>query len=166
MVVIGRRLYQMMTPKKRQPMRYLLTVIGCLWMAACGGPEEGPEAAIRAWVAQGHAFAEEKNRRGLVNMISPSYTDSRGNDRDQISDLFQVYFLRTNSVALITAIDELKVYGDDAGEVLLTVGMAGTNDGTFGFSADAYQFEMELEQQGSEWLLTSARWGELGDDLR
>lgn len=166
MVVIGRRLYQMMTPKMLPPMRYLLTAISCLWMAGCGGPDEGPEAAIRAWVDQGQAFAEAENRRGLVDMISPAYTDARGNDRDKISELFQIYFVRMHSVALITAIDELNVYGDDAGEVLLTVGMAGTNDGTFGFSADAYQFEMELERQGGEWLLTSARWGELGDDLR
>ena len=44
--------------------------------------------------------------------------------------------------------------------------MAGTNEGTFRFSADAYKFEMEFEQDGGEWLLTSARWGELGGDLR
>ena len=114
----------------------------------------------------GQERAEDKDRRGLVDMISPTYTDGRGNSRDDISDMFRFYFLRTNSVALITKIDELNVYGDDAGEVVLTVGMAGTHDGTFGFSADAYRFEMELERQGGDWLLTSARWGELGDDLR
>ena len=155
-----------MTTKIPCLLRYLFTGICCLWLVGCGGSDEGPEAALRAWVAQGQAYAEEKDRRGLVNMISPGYTDDRGNDRDKISDLFRIYFLRTHSVALITAIDELNVYGDDAGELLLTVGMAGTNDGTFGFSADAYQFEMELERQGGEWLLTSARWGELGDELR
>jgi hypothetical protein len=49
--------------------------------------------------------------------------------------------------------------------MMLTVGMAGKNDGTFGFSADAYEFELEFELD-DDWLLTSARWGELGDDLK
>ena len=156
----------MMTVQTLKPFRLLATGLLCLWLAGCGGPSEGPEAALRAWVSQGHELAEEKNRRGLVAMISPDYVDARGNKRDDISDLFRIYFLRTHAVALITKIEELNVYGDDAGEVVLTVGMAGTNDGTFGFSADAYRFEMEFERDGDEWLLTSARWGELGGDLR
>ncbi len=156
----------MMQAQNRNTGRYFAACLVALWLAACGGPQEEPEAALRAWVAQGHQLAEAKNRRGLVDMISPSYTDSRGNDRDAINDLFRIYFLRAQSVALVTKVDELKVYGDTAGEVVLTVGMAGTHDGTFGFSADAYRFEMEFERDDDEWLLTSARWGELGEELR
>lgn len=156
----------MTTVQTLKPFRLLVAGLLCLWLAGCGGPSEGPEAALRAWVAQGQELAEDKDRRGLVNMISPGYVDARGNSRDDISDLFRIYFLRTQTVALITKIDELNVFGDDAGEVVLTVGMAGTNEGTFGFSADAYKFEMEFERDGSEWLLTSARWGELGGNLR
>ena len=145
--------------------RNVATTLVCLGLLACGGPAEGPEAALRAWVQQGHELAEAKDRPGLVDMISPAYTDARGNNRDDINDLFRIYFLRTQSVALLTKIEELKVYGDSAGEVVLSVGMAGTHDGTFGFSADAYRFEMEFELDGDEWLLTSARWGELGEEL-
>ena len=145
--------------------RNVATTLVCLGLLACGGPAEGPEAALRAWVQQGHELAEAKDRPGLVDMISPAYTDARGNNRDDINDLFRIYFLRTQSVALLTKIEELKVYGDSAGEVVLSVGMAGTHDGTFGFSADAYRFEMEFELDGDEWLLTSARWGEIGEEL-
>ena len=145
--------------------RNVATTLVCLGLLACGGPAEGPEAALRAWVQQGHELAEAKDRPGLVDMISPAYTDARGNNRDDINDLFRIYFLRTQSVALLTKIEELNVYGESAGEVVLSVGMAGTHDGTFGFSADAYRFEMEFELDGDEWLLTSARWGELGEEL-
>jgi hypothetical protein len=151
------------TPKH---VRLAAAAIACLWLTACGGPSVGPEAALRAWVAQGHELAEAKDRPGLVDMISPAYTDARGNDRDDISDMFRIYFLRIHTVALITNIEELNVYGDDAGEVILSVGMGGTHDGTFGFSAEAYRFEMEFERDGSDWLLTSARWGEVGEGLR
>lgn len=156
----------MMNIVTANPLRLPAMTLMCLWLTACGGPAEGPEAALRSWVARGHELAEAKDRGGLVDMISPDYIDGRGNERDDIGDLFRLYFLRVHTVALITNIEELNVYGDDAGEVILTVGMAGTHDGTFGFSADAYRFEMEFERDGSEWLLTSARWGELGEDLR
>jgi len=145
--------------------RYFAIGMAGLLLGACGGPAEGPEAALRTWVAQGQELAENKDRGGLLDLISPDYTDPRGNSRDDLDDLFRLYFLRSNTVALVTRIEELHVFGDDAGEVVLTVGLAGTNDGAFGFSADAYRFEMEFVRDGGDWLLASARWGELGGDL-
>lgn len=145
--------------------RFLISALLCVCLSACGGPVEGPDEAIRSWVRQGQELAEAKDRRGLVDMISPTYTDARGNSRDDIENMFRMYFLRQNKVALITRIEELNTFADSAAELVLTVGMAGTNDGRLGFSADAFRFEMEFELDGDEWLLTSARWGELGDDL-
>ncbi len=155
----------MMSVLSRIPGRYLMAGLLCVGLVACGDPVEGPEQAIRSWVRQGEELAEAKDRRALVDMISESYTDARGNSRDDIENMFRVYFLRQNKVALITNIEELNVYGDSAAEIMLSVGMAGTNEGTLGFSADAYRFEMEFELDDDEWLLTSARWGELGEDL-
>jgi hypothetical protein len=138
--------------------------IGVL-LSACGGPEEGPEEALRAWVRQGHEAAEAKDRGALVDMIAPGYTDARGNTRDDIDNMFRYYFLRQQKVALISRIEELDVYDETAARLVLAVGMAGTNDNVLGFSADAYRFEMEFERQADDWLLTSARWGEFGGDL-
>lgn len=118
------------------------------------------------WLNAGTEHAESKNRRALVAMISPSYTDARGNTRGDIENMFRLYFLRADSIALLTRIEELQVLGDSAAELVITVGMAGTNGGVMGFSADAYRFEMELEREGDDWLLIGARWGELGEALR
>lgn len=156
----------MMSSAKANRVRILATGLLCAWLAACGGPTEGPEAALRSWVKQGQELAEARDRRALVDMISANYTDARGNSRDDIEDLFRFWFLRQQSVSLITRIDELEVYGDSAARLLLAVGMAGKNDGTFGFSADAFEFELEFELTDDEWLLTSARWGQLGEELR
>lgn len=135
-------------------------------LAGCGAPSTGPEEAVRAWVARGVELAEEKDRRGLVAMISPGYVDARGNDRDAIEDMFRFYFLRAERIALLTRIEALNVIGDSAAELTLAVGMAGTDIGVLGFSADAYRFEMELERDGDDWLLIGARWAELGEELR
>lgn len=99
-------------------------------------------------------------------MISPAYADARGNKRAQIGNMLRAYFLRLNKIELITTVNEITIMGETAAEVLLTVGMAGTKDGLLGFSADAYEFSLELEKSRGDWVLLSARWGELGKELR
>lgn len=137
-----------------------------LLASACGGPATPAEEQVRDWVRRGVQAAEAEQRRVLVDMISPAYADARGNERDGIESMLRFYFMRMNSVELITSIEEVSVIGDSAAEVLLTVGMAGTHDGVLGFSAEAYRFSLELEAAGSDWQLISARWGEVGKELR
>ena len=145
---------------------WLLASVATMLLCACGKPSTGPEEQLRDWVSQGVTAAENGERRVLVGMISPAYRDARGNDRDRIENIFRAYFLRMNNIELLPAIEEITVIGDTAAEVLITVGMAGTHDGVLGFSADAYRFSLELENDGDDWALISARWGELGEELR
>lgn len=140
-------------------------VLALVGLAGCGETPL-PEQEVRAWVAEGHRLAEEKQRRDLVSMISPDYADDRGNGRDDIEKMFLWYFMRMNSVELIPSIEKLTIVGDTAAELTLAVGMAGTNDGTLGFSADAYRFEMELIKDDDRWLLLSARWNQIGETPR
>ena len=101
----------------------------------------------------------------MLEKISEAYADARGNTRKDLGDTLLVYFLRQQSLAFVSTIDEIAMSGDTAAELLLTVAMAGTNEGSFGLSADAYRFELELENIDSEWFLIGAKWGELGHDL-
>ena len=135
-------------------------------VSGCGGPSSAPEEELRAWVATGIEAAQNKERRELMGMVAKSYVDARGNERDDIDSMLRVYFLRQNRIALLPKIEEITVYDDTAGKIVMTVGMAGTNDGVLGFSADAYRFNLELEKEANEWQLISARWGELGHELR
>jgi hypothetical protein len=143
----------------------VVSIICIAGLSACGGPETGPEEQLRQWVDRGEEAAEAKQRRELIDMISPAYMDTRGSDRDDIENILRMYFFRQNSITLLTKIEDIRVYGDSAAEVELTVGMAGQNDAVLGFSADAYRFQLELEREGDDWLLISARWGELGEEL-
>jgi hypothetical protein len=142
----------------------LLLVLGLL--SSCGGDVSDPEEQVRAWLSAMHEAAEEKERGGIVAGISPAYIDVRGNSRDDIDKLLRVYFFRQNTITLLSNIDEVNVIGGTAAEVSMTVGMAGTNSSALGISADAYRFELELELDGDDWKLISARWGELGERLR
>ena len=137
-----------------------------LALASCGDATTHPEEELRKWVAAGIEAAENKERRELLGMVAASYTDGRGNERADIDNLLRVYFLRQHRIALLPHIEEITVYDATAANITMTVGMAGTNDGVLGFSADAYRFAFELENDGRDWRLIAARWGELGDELR
>ena len=126
----------------------------------------GPEEAVRDWVERGQQAAEEKDRDALVDMVSPAYADARGNSRNDLENMLRVIFLRQKKIALLVRTEELNVYDDSAAQLTLQVGMAGTNENLLGFSADAYRFEMELERDGDDCLLISARWAALGENLR
>lgn len=144
-----------------------MVVLAVLCAAAgCGGPANGPEAELRAWVDAVHRAAEAKDRRAIMQRISPAYSDARGNGRDDVGDLLRIYFLRQNRVEFIPKIDSIRVIDGTAAELALSVAMAGTNSSAFGISADAYRFELELEADDEDWQLISARWGELGDPQR
>lgn len=135
-------------------------------LASCGGEQPGPEAELRAWVDEVHAAAEAKDRGAILDHISTAYADARGNSRDDISDRLRLYFLRANRVEFVPAIDSIEVMAQTAAEIVLTVGMAGTDHGRFALRADAYRFELELERVDGDWLLIAARWAELGQTPR
>jgi len=147
-------------------MRYLSISLILILVSACGDLPADPEIAVRDWVARGEIAAEARDRRDLLDMISADYADARGNDHEKIGNILRIYFLRQHSVSLLIRIDEIDMSGDTAARVNLTVGMAGSNDNLLGFSADAYQFEFELETPDGDWILIGARWGKLGGELR
>lgn len=135
-------------------------------LAGCGADPAGPEAELRAWVDEVHKAAEAKDRGAILERISPAYADARGNSRDDISDLLRLYFLRANRVEFVPAIDSIDVMAETAADIVLTVGMAGTDRGRLAVRADAYRFELELEYVDGDWQLLAARWAELGQSPR
>ena len=141
---------------------FVLLVSG---LFGCSDPPTPPEEALRAWVAEGQRLVEEQDRRGLMAMVSDSYADARGNDRDAIEKLFVIYFLRANGINLLTSVEDIRVFDETAAEIDLKVAMAATHDGVLGFSADAYNFQLELVRDGDDWSLISGRWGEVGEEI-
>jgi len=135
-------------------------------LVACSGPTAGPEETLRLWVDDMELAAQGKDRHAMLDKISEAYADARGNSRKDIGDKLLITFLRQRSVAFVSTIDEITISGDTAAEIVITVAMAGTNAGSFGVSADAYNFELELESVDSQWFLIGAKWGELGKDVR
>ena len=144
---------------------WLVLLLVAATMAACGGTDTAPQDQVRAWLEAIEQAAENKQRGEIMARVSEAYSDGRGNRRKDVENRLRLYFLRADKVALITKIDALDIIDESVAMVTLTVGMAGTDDSLLGISADAYRFELELEADGDEWKLISARWGQLGETL-
>lgn len=129
----------------------------------CGDPPPPPEQAVRAWLAEAEEEAERKDRVALMTRIAASYTDARGYERSDLDRMFRIMFLRQNAIVLLVDIESIVIHQETAADVVLKVGMAGSNNSVLGFSADAYRFELELQLEDDDWLLTGARWGELNE---
>ncbi len=126
-------------------------------------PPPAPEQAVRARVNDAAAAFEAGDRRKLLGMISGNYADSRGHERDDIDRLLRLHFLRNPEPTVAAKIDDVTIIADTAAGVSLTAGMVGDDGGTFGFRADAWNLELELEKDGDDWLLIGARWSGLGE---
>ena len=150
----------------RRPALTSIVLLAVL-LAACSSRQGTPEDEIREWLERGERLAKEEDRRGLVDMISPAYADARGNGRDDVDNRFRLLFLRADLVTMVTRVEEITVIDGSAAEVKLDVGMAGRDDlSALGYNASAYRFELELTHDGGDWQLISARWGEVGGQLR
>ena len=135
-------------------------------LAACSQPTDA-ETALRTWLASGARAVELEDRRELMAMVSPDYADARGNSREDIDRLLRLLFLREDGIRVVTRIENITVHDDSAADVMLTAAVAGNDEATLlGFSADALRFRFELVVDGEDWLLTGARWGELGEEPR
>lgn len=144
-------------------MRFLTSCLVCALLAGCNGPADEPETALRQWVAEARTAAQDKDRRGLLALISENYSDSRGNDYERIGRILALHFLRQQDIVIASKIDRIAVNAGTAAEITLTAGMVGTRK-SFGLDADAYRFDLELERDGDQWLLIGARWGRLAEE--
>ena len=155
-----------MTGMKTLAQRNFVVWLALVVIAGCSSGTSTPEDELREWLEAAELATEERDRRALMSMVSDRYADGRGNDATKLGQMVRAYMLRQQSISLLTKIESITLSGDSAADMSVTVGMAGTNNGALGLSADAYRFELELEHDGDEWLLIGARWAELGDRLR
>ncbi len=147
------------------PTRIVALVAMIVTLVACAPEPTAPEQALRAWVDAMRAAAEARDAGAIMDRISASYADGRGNDRDDIERMLRGAFLRYRQVALVARIDDIRVIADTAAEIDMTLAMAGTKNTPIGFGADAYRVEMELELVGRDWQLLAARWASSGEQL-
>ena len=137
-------------------------VVGVLLLglvSACGS--EGPEAAIRALIEGAEEAAESRETGFFRDILSESYVDARGNDRDRLISTLRGFFLTHDSIEIVTRIESIELSGSDAATATLHVGMLGSRAGASligGLDGELYRVELELVERGGDWQVIGARW--------
>jgi hypothetical protein len=130
--------------------------------SACGGDPATPEARIRALLAGAEAAAEAKDAGGLKELVSDAYADDQGQDKRAVMGLVTFYFMRHQTIHLLTRVDRIELADDGSARAGVFVAMAGTPilglDDLARLRADLYRFDFALAEENDDWRVTSASW--------
>ncbi|MDH3514754.1 MAG: hypothetical protein OEM83_07800 [Gammaproteobacteria bacterium] len=129
---------------------------------ACSSDRDSPEDRVRAMIGQGEAAAEKKETGVLRRLISEKYTDSQGQDKRAIEAILRYYFLRNESIHLLTRIRQITIPNPDSAQAILLVAMAGQPisgpEQLERIRADLHHFELSLSREDGEWKVIRAEW--------
>jgi hypothetical protein len=149
--------------RRRADLAALLTMIALACLPACAETPESPEAQIRALLERAEAAAEEKQVGTLKQLVSESYSDDHGQDKQAVAGLLAYYFLRNQAIHLLTRIRSIELTGPARASATVFVAMAGTPipavDDLGRIRADFYRFDFSLSDEGEgDWRVTRAAW--------
>jgi hypothetical protein len=132
-----------------------------VFLAACGA-RGTPEAQVRAVIERGAKAAEARQLSGLMELVSPSYRDERGDGTDELRQYLRGYIITHQSIHLLTRVESVGFPYRDMARVSLTLGTLGreAEAGSFDLAADVYDVELELQLEDGNWRVTRARWRE------
>lgn len=141
----------------------LLALIVAAWMPACRAEPESPEAQVRTLIQRAEAAAEEKRVKALKQLVSESYSDGHGRDKEAIEGLLTYYFLRNQSIHLLTRVQSLEFPEPARCRATVFVAMAAKPipniDQLTRIRADLYRFDLSIRDEGSgDWRVTRAAW--------
>lgn len=141
------------------------------WLVSCSAERDTPEAQVRALLQQGKAAAEKRESAALRQMISEKYADNEGRDKKAVEAVLRYYFLRNESIHLLTRIRQISFPKPDIAQVDVMVAMAGQPIADAGqldrLRADLYRFGIMLAVENGDWKVIRAEWrrAELDDFL-
>lgn len=140
-------------------------------LVSCSAERDTPEAQVRALLQRGEVAAEKKESSALRQMISEKYADSQGQDKKTVEAVLRYYFLRNESIHLLTRIRQIGFPRPDIAQADVMVAMAGQPIADAGqlerLRADLHRFEITLARENDEWKVIRAEWrrAEPGDFL-
>lgn len=138
----------------------MLSIVG--FTGACSSERDNPEAQVRALLAQGEAAAEKKESGALRQLISEKYSDSQGQDKKTVESILRYYFLRNESIHLLTRVQQITIPRPDAAQAVVMVAMASqpiaSAEEIERLRADLHRFEITLARENGEWKVTRAEW--------
>jgi hypothetical protein len=121
------------------------------------------EDRIKKVVSSIQRSAEKKKIRVILDQVSKTYRDPRGNDFDGIKGLLSFYFFRHKTVGVFIPSIEASVRGDEGTATFTAVLSAKGIDGEEASvilpdALGAYNFDVSFRKEEGKWKVVSAAW--------
>lgn len=142
-----------------------------LLFAGCSPARETPEMQVRAFLKKAEVAAEARNLSVLQQLVSDNYKDNEGQDKRTIEAIVRYYFLRNESIYLLTRVQAITFPEPSRAQAVVLVAMAGKPitgvQEIERLRADLHRFEITLANENKEWKAIRVEWrqAELGDFL-
>jgi len=133
-----------------------------LSVLACGKPSD--ESAIRALLAEAVARAEDKDVRGVMELLASDYVDFEGRDAAGTRSLISEYLDRYRGVVIHLLGARVGDPGPDGRaavecEVSLSHGAAEVLRKLIRYAGEYYRFRIDVRRTGrGEWRIAYTEW--------
>ncbi len=122
-----------------------------------------PEDRIRALFSEVERASRERDLVTLKDMISESYSDTRGRNKADVSAILTAYYLRRGSIYVLTRVRSLELQDNARAHASVLAGLARAPTLDFGEiqgpRGDIYLFDLDLAEEGdADWRVTRASW--------
>jgi len=145
--------------------QFLIILAACsiLLLSACSQDTKSPEEQIRSMISAMETAVEQRSLDSVKELVDSEYKDEWNGNRRAALRALMFYFQGHQSIHLLTRISDIQL-SDDASiaSVTVYVGMAGEpvekSESLIDLNADLFRFDIELVADGSDWLVSSAKW--------
>ncbi|NLN40033.1 MAG: hypothetical protein GX155_10630 [Smithella sp.] len=141
-----------------------LFLVAVVVLSFAGCRKASDEDRVRRVVTGIQAAGEKKDIRAFMSFISKDYHDPRGFNHEAIRALVFGYFLRFPKISVYIGHCAITVEADAAKAIVHSVLTSGEKTGKLSDivpqSLDAWDFDITLKKEGSDWKVTSAAWKE------
>jgi hypothetical protein len=135
-------------------------------MGGCGRAEPDVEKEISQLIDAAIAAARSGDAVALAAMISDQYEDQQGRNRRVMSFFLRSLLGRYPQLFVVASDVQVRQVSGELATAQMTLMLAG-KDGSrplpAGLDADRLHLRLALTRYGTEWRVTRADWGEVGN---
>jgi len=147
-----------------KPTAHCIPVLLVLSFACCGRTDD-QTLIVALFERIGH-LAENKETDALMELVAEDYRDFENRDKAQAEKMIREYFRDYRGIVvhiLGTRIEEIKDQSASVQtEAVLSSGAAEVFRKLFKAFGDFYRFDVRLRKTGQAWLVSYARWENVG----
>ena len=119
------------------------------------------EAQLRAILEKMELGAKTRSLSDIIEHISESYKDPKGNDIKALKKLIRLQFIRNQNINIFSKINEIEVL-EDAATVEISLAIASgeldLSNSANRLRADTFKFSLLFLRENDLWRLKSGTW--------